>query len=122
MIQEANAVVAQQNAEFNDLRSELQVMESRNYAEKRDIERIEGDLRDATGLSHKYYGDIQRLKEAINARDLEIRGFKLRAEQLEGELEQSQRRIAVLNEARETKDSELASVHVKSGQENHQLS
>jgi chromosome segregation ATPase len=51
-------------------------MENRNYTEKRDIERLENDLREATGLSHKYYGDIQRLKESINARDMDIRGFK----------------------------------------------
>jgi len=57
-------------------------MENRNYTEKRDIERLENDLREATGLSHKYYGDIQRLKESINARDMDIRGFKLRLEQL----------------------------------------
>ena len=94
-------------------------MENRNYAERRDIERLEGDLREATGVSNKYYGDIQRLKEGINARDLDIRGFKSKAEQLEGELEQSSRRISVLTEAREQKDIELANVHMGIGQENH---
>ena len=46
-------------------------------------------MRDATSYSQKCYGDIQRLKEAINTRDLDIRGFKLRIEQLETDLEQS---------------------------------
>jgi len=52
---------------------------------------------------------------------LDIRGFKLRIEQLEGDLEQSQRRIQVLTEAREQKDQELSGVHVRIGQETHQL-
>ena len=54
--------------------------ESRNYQEKREIERIEADLRDATAYSQKCYGDIQRLKEAITNRDLDIRGFKIKIE------------------------------------------
>jgi hypothetical protein len=69
------------------LRAEVGVMENRNYAERREIERIEGDLREATGLSNKYFGEIQRLKEAINSRDMDIRGFKIRVEQLEDELD-----------------------------------
>ena len=56
------------------------VMESRNYQERREIERIEADLRDATNLSQKYYNDIQRLKEAISTRDLDIRSFKIKIE------------------------------------------
>ena len=96
-------------------------MENRNYTEKRDIERLENDLREATGLSHKYYGDIQRLKESINARDMDIRGFKLRLEKLQSELDQSQRRIVQLTEAREQRDADLAQIHVKLGQEHHQV-
>lgn len=48
----------QQNEEYTELRAELGVMESRNYQEKREIERLEADLRDATGYSQKCYGDI----------------------------------------------------------------
>lgn len=94
-------------------------MENRNFSERRDIERLEGDLRDSTGLSNKYFGEINRLKETINARDIDIRGYKLRVDQLDGELDQCQRRIATLTEAREQKDEDLATVHVKIGQENH---
>ena len=83
------------------MRAEIGVFESRNYSEKRDIERLEADLREATAISHKCYSDIQRLKESINGRDLDIRGFKIKVEQLEGELEQAHRRIALLSEARE---------------------
>lgn len=61
------------------------------------------------------------MKEAITTRDLDIRGFKLKIEQLEGDLEGSQRRIAALTESREHKDQDLATVHVKIGQETHQL-
>jgi len=55
-------------------------MDSRNYQEKREIERLEAELRDATAYSQKCYSDIQRLNEAISNRDLDIRGFKLRIE------------------------------------------
>jgi chromosome segregation ATPase len=79
-IQEANQQLGQQNEEFTELRAEVGVMESRNYQEKREIERLEADLRDATAYSQKCYGDIQRLKEAITTRDLDIRGFKLKIE------------------------------------------
>lgn len=103
------------------MRAELGVMESRNYQEKREIERLEADLRDATAYSQKCYGDIQRLKEALTTRDLDIRGFKLKIEQLEGDLDSTQRRIAALTEARELKDQDLSTVHVKIGQETHQL-
>jgi len=103
------------------LRAELGLVESRNYQEKREIERLELDLRDATQYSQKCFSDIQRLKEAIATRDLDIRGFKLRLEQLETDLENSQRRIAALTEAREQKDQEINGVHVRIGQENLQL-
>ncbi len=76
-------------------------MEARNYSERREIERLETDLREGTAVSNKCFSDIQRLKEAISTRDLDIRGFKIRIDQLEGELEQAQRRIAHLTEARE---------------------
>jgi chromosome segregation ATPase len=96
-------------------------MENRNFGERREIERLEADLREATSLSNKYFGDIQRLKEAISARDLDIRGFKLRVEQLESELDQSQRRIGMLSDARQQKDDDLAAITVKIGQETHLL-
>lgn len=79
-IQDASQHLAQQNEDYTELRAELGVMESRNYQEKREIERLEADLRDATAYSQKCYGDIQRLKEAITTRDLDIRGFKLKIE------------------------------------------
>ena len=64
-------------------------MENRNFTEKREIERLESDVRDATGLSNKYFGEIQRVKEAVTNRDLDIRGLKIRLDQLEQELDQS---------------------------------
>lgn len=62
-------------------------MENRNYAEKREIERIDGDLREATGISKKYFAEINRLKDNINSKDQDIRGFKIRVDQLENELD-----------------------------------
>ena len=55
-------------------------MENRNYAERREIERLEAELRDSTSLSSKNFGEINRFKDTINAKDLDIRGFKLRIE------------------------------------------
>lgn len=92
-IADTNSVLCKQQEENVELRGELGVVENRNYAERREIERLEVDLREATSLSDKHYGDIHRATEQINARDLDIRSYKLRAEQLEGELDQVQRRI-----------------------------
>jgi hypothetical protein len=55
-------------------------MENKNFSERREIERLESELRDATGLSSKYFGEINRFKETINARDIDIRGYKLRVD------------------------------------------
>jgi uncharacterized lipoprotein YehR (DUF1307 family) len=57
-IQEANRVLAQQNEEYTELRAEVGVMESRNYSEKREIERLEAEFREATAISHKCYQEI----------------------------------------------------------------
>ena len=89
IIADSNQQLQQATDEYNELRAELGVMETRNYAERRDIERLEADLREATAISNKCYSDIQRLKESINGRDLDIRGFRIRIEQLESELEQT---------------------------------
>jgi hypothetical protein len=57
-------------------------MENKNFVERREIERLEGELKDSKGLSNKYFGEINRFKETINARDIDIRGYKLRVDQL----------------------------------------
>lgn len=86
-IAEQNRVLLQANDEYNELRAELGVIEGRNYAEKRDIERIEADLREATALSHKFYAEIQRLRDLINQREVDLRGFRMKIEQLESEIQ-----------------------------------
>ncbi len=45
----------------------------------------------------------------------------MRLDQLESELEQCQRRIAILNESCEQKAAEIAQIHVRIGQESHTL-
>jgi hypothetical protein len=35
-------------------------MESRNLAERKEIERLDGDVREATGISHKNYSEMSR--------------------------------------------------------------
>lgn len=41
--------------EYNDLRGQLSAAEGKNYSERKDIERLDADLRDATSVSHKFY-------------------------------------------------------------------
>jgi hypothetical protein len=53
----------------------------------------------------------------VTNRDLDIRGLKIKLDQLEQELDQSQRRITHLNDAKDQKDAELAQVHMATGQE-----
>jgi hypothetical protein len=86
-IADTNCILSKQQEEYVELRSELGVAENRNYVERREIERLELDLREASSLSDKYHNDIARTTEQINSRDMDIRGYKVRAEQLEGELE-----------------------------------
>lgn len=86
-ISDTNSVLTKHQEEFIELRSELGVAENRNYVERREIERLDLDLREASSVSDKYQNDIHRTTEQINSRDMDIRGFKVRSEQLEGELE-----------------------------------
>jgi hypothetical protein len=73
--------------EYNDLRGQLSAAEGKNYSERKDIERLDADLRDATSVSHKFYQDIARLRDIQNSRDLDNRGAKARIDQMESELE-----------------------------------
>lgn len=36
------------------------MMESRNYGERKEIERLDHDVREATGISHKNYSELSR--------------------------------------------------------------
>lgn len=48
-------------------------MESKNYNERKEIERLDDEIREQTALSHKFYGDITRLKDNCMQKDQEIR-------------------------------------------------
>jgi len=93
-IRDVNGNLADRVEEYNQLRAQLSVVEGKNYAERKDIERLDIDLRDATSSSQKYYQDIARLKDISNARELDNRGYKARVEQYENDLDTNVRRIA----------------------------
>lgn len=73
--------------EFNDLRGEIGVLEGKVYSEKKDLERLEGDHRDAASASNKNYQEISRLKDLINVRELDNRGFQSRISAMEAEVD-----------------------------------
>lgn len=50
MIREANATLAKENQEYSELRAEINLYETRNLADRRDVERLENDIREATSL------------------------------------------------------------------------
>ena len=54
-IADTNAELAERNAEFGSLRQDFSIMESRNYSERKEIERLEHEIREATAISHKHY-------------------------------------------------------------------
>lgn len=69
------------------MRQELSILDSKNYTEKKEIERFDLDHRDAINISHKNYQEIARLKDIIGARDLDNRGFQAKGSTLESEIE-----------------------------------
>ena len=44
--------------EYNELRQDLAVLESKIYSERKEIERLEGDHRDTVSVSHKNFQEI----------------------------------------------------------------
>jgi di/tripeptidase len=58
------------------LKVELGVLDGKIYSEKKDIERLDAEHRDAVNVSHKNFQDIARLKDLINVRELDNRGFQ----------------------------------------------
>lgn len=61
--------------EVNDLRQENSVVDGKIYGERKEIERLDQEHRDAVNVSHKNYQEISRLKELISVRELDNRGF-----------------------------------------------
>jgi len=51
------------------------VLEGKIYSERKEIERLDGEHRDAVNVSHKHFQEIARLKDMINVRELDNRGF-----------------------------------------------
>lgn len=100
-IAETNQEIAQRNVEINDLRSELNVLDGKIYAERKDIERLDHEHRDAVNVSHKNYQEIARLKDLIAVRELDNRQFQSRLSALEQEVDSNNRRIQHLSEARD---------------------
>ena len=73
MIKDTNQELASKTVEFNGLRSDMSVVESKVYAEKKDLERLESEIRDQSGISNKYYQEIARQTDISSNRDLDNR-------------------------------------------------
>lgn len=74
-ISDTNAEIAQRNGEIAELRGELNVLDGKIYQERKEIERLDHDHRDAVNVSHKNYQEIARLKDLISVRELDNRQF-----------------------------------------------
>jgi chromosome segregation ATPase len=46
-IRETNSELSGRTDEFNQLRSDLSIVEGKNFGERREIERLDNDIRDA---------------------------------------------------------------------------
>lgn len=46
MIRDTNQEFDKRTVEFNGLRSDIGILESKNYAERKDMERLESEIRD----------------------------------------------------------------------------
>eukprot|EP00347_Sterkiella_histriomuscorum_P012792 403367208 len=110
-ISETNSEIHQRNVEIQDQRSELNVLDGKIYSERKEIERLDHEHRDAVNVSHKNYQEIARLKDLITVRELDNRGFQSRLNAMEQEVEANNRRIQHQTEARDQKDAELNRAH-----------
>ena len=86
-IANTNGELGERTGEFNNLRQDYNMLEGRNYGERKDIERLEHDVRDQQALSHKNYQDINRLKDIGGSRDSENRSLKIRMDNMQNEIE-----------------------------------
>ena len=57
-ISEHSETIYSRNEEFNELRQTLSVLESKIYGEKKEIERLDNDHRDAASVSHKNFQEV----------------------------------------------------------------
>jgi hypothetical protein len=68
-------------------------------------------------VSHKNFQEIQRLRELINVRELDNRGYQQRIAGLDAELESSNRKISHLIEVKEVKEQENVSTQQRIAKE-----
>ena len=57
------------------MRQENSIVDGKIYQERKEIERLDQEHRDAVNVSHKNYQEITRLKELITVRELDNRQF-----------------------------------------------
>jgi chromosome segregation ATPase len=116
-ITEINTEISQRNLEISELRGDNNSVDSKIYSERKEIERLDLEHRDAVNVSHKNYQEIARLKDLINVRELDNRGFSTRLHAMEQEVESNNRRIVHLSEAKEQKDLEINAAHQRISRE-----
>jgi septal ring factor EnvC (AmiA/AmiB activator) len=82
-ITEINTEISQRNLEISELRADNSSVDAKIYSERKEIERLDLEHRDAVNVSHKNYQEIARLKDLINVRELDNRGFSTRLHAME---------------------------------------
>lgn len=71
---------------IQELRAELNVLDGKIFSEKKEIERLDAETKDAVNVSHKNFQEMARLKDLINVRELDNRGFQARINAMEDEV------------------------------------
>lgn len=74
--------------------------------EKKEIERLENELREATALNRKHNQDIARLRDISATRDNDNRAFQGKIAQMDQEIASNNQRFEYLQEVREQKEKE----------------
>ena len=100
LIRQKNDEVECKTNEENSHQSKVNGIENENYVLKRDVEKLDHDNREANGLHHKNNMEIARLRDISSARDLDNKSYLNRIETMEKDIDQNEKRIAHLNEAK----------------------
>lgn len=93
VIRQTNGEYAEKQSIYEGLKTDQSAVEYRVFNEKKEIDRLENEMRDQKGLSHKNYQEIGRMKDISNSRDLDNRNFANRIQGMEVELQQNGKRI-----------------------------
>ncbi len=86
---------------------EFSMVDNKNNMLKRDINRVENDLRDQNGLSHKNQLEVSRLRESNFARENDISNAQGKISQMENEIKNNQFKIEELQVEIKRKEQDI---------------